>query len=701
MDDVMAMNGFKGGIDALLGRTKIHKVGPWNQTAMKMGVLHAGGRDAAFGQYKPKGFIDPMIQTAVGLGASSLAYVVTEGSRIKGPCCGCFGDTNKVKEYLRFFTTNKKSNGVYYKLFDLSQPKNDDIPVRLYLDFDFKVETGTPWQQCWEKVSKAIECVNNGILDNVMQQSITQMVLDRVFDSNYNVCFGERDLGGGKVKFSFHVVWEQQGCRNNREQQGFLDKCLSGQNTEYDTKVYTTHQLMRTPWCGKGGNVNAVLLPTTFARVQGQWTKTTTSVEFDPDLFDKFDINVHDKSKTLLHTWELDSKGEVKVCGAKMAAKPPQEMTVASENDRIIRDFFEPLLHDYLLPMIQRHRSRLHTDLKAGGVVTASGVALAPLTTSIVERGNTPGQIRVRVSEDTFCEHDTRDGSPHYHKGTQGTLLIDYYKGWYQQLCYRCPPNEYQKKYSIFGDGCCEVSGLEYQRRESPNCLDIAPKQGAEVLLRFCEGSVLYNPDQGGLGIYHEGGKIWIVDKRTSGTMNTKKIEFVKKYKAYRTAVVSLRQAEGSRDKKVIKALAVQKKAVSKMQPLPDNTKTLMEAVLGAWESTFGSYSNVEFNKRKDLVPLHDGNCYVVKTGKMIPRTKDMYFTSHLNASIKHDHFDDECEEIRTWFLQVARERGALSLYMRRVIGLLLTGMEFDRKFYVNFGKGSNGKSLLFKMLEV
>jgi hypothetical protein len=693
---VLDMNGLLGGIDVLLARTHKPKVGPWCAGAMDVGVLHVGGQKN-FNQYRPKLFIEPMIGAAVNAGANNLAYVVTEGSKTTGPDHGCFGDREKVLGYIADFTRSKKRYGVYYKLFDLKKPKEDKIPVKLYLDFDFRVDKGTPWVECWEKVSKAIECVNNAILDNVMQQSDAA----KGFSSDYNVCFGERDLAEGQVKFSFHVVWKHQGCCTNKDQGNFMAQCLGGQGTEYDTKVYGTHQLMRTPWCGKERNVNAVLLPMVFAREEGKWNKTVVCEEFCPALFDCFDINVKDMRLTLLHTCKMNSAtGGVAVRGAKKAE------VVGPENfeDTAIREFFTPLLLDYLLPMIQKHRLKLYEKVKEAGIVTVGGVVVNNLTTSQPERGSRPGQMLVKVIGDTFCEHDKSPSSPHFHKRTRPTLLIDFYEGWYQQLCQRCT-DTYQNKYSIFGEDCLSIDGSVFDKY-SEQFLSINPKQGATLMLRFYQRELVYNPDKGGIVTYDAGAKIWVVDRRTSLTMMEKKIVFVRKYVAYRRAVNRLNHNAlaargGNAGSKALAKLKALDSKVSKVEPLPSQQKPLMDILMGAWSDTFGGFSNVKFNHRKDLVPMNDGNCYEVRTGRIVPRTKDMYFTSQLAASLKHNAVDAECQEIRRWFMEIARERKPLAMYMRRVTGLLMTGMEFDRKFYANLGKGSNGKSVLYKMLEV
>ena len=692
---MMAMNGLDGGIEKLLDRCKKPMIGPWNMEAMDMGVLHVGG-ERGFDQFKPKAFLEPIIKTAVGAGANGLAYVVTEGLQSKNPDHGCFGDAEKVQKYLAKFTSESKQYGVFYKLFDLSNPKNTKIPVKLYLDFDFKVKKGTPWVECWEKVAKAIEIVNNAILDNVMVQGEEAVG----FDCAYNVCFGERELSVGMAKFSFHVVWEHQGCVNNKQQQNFLAGCLGGKNTEYDTKVYGTHQLMRTPWCGKGKNVNAVLLPTTFAREEGKWCKTTVSGEFDVALFEKFDINVKNKAATLLHTCELNSKtGNVSVTGAQKAVKAPQ-----SVETKKFREFFDPLLLDYLLPLIQRHRAQLCRGVKDDGIVTQAGVVVENFTTSLMENGNHTGQVKVRVIGDTFCEHDTGGSSPHFHHGTQGTLLIDFNKGWYQQLCYRCG-GAFKNKYSIFGTDCLQVEGLVHSNF-SPKFLKINKKQGMELMLRFFQRILVLNKKKGSsLVVYNEKARIWVVDDSESQTLMTKKNIFVRKYKAYLEAWNRMNYNEavvnGVKEKKAHVALDRADDKVGGLEPLPSEEGPLVKALQGAWEMTFGFYSKVKFNPRKDLVPMNDGNCYEVRTGRVIQRTKDMYFTSQLNACMKHDTLDAECTEIRNWFMEVACERRSLAEYMRRVVGLLMTGMEFDRKFYVNLGKGSNGKSLNLQMLEV
>lgn len=224
-------------------------------------------------------------------------------------------------------------------------------------------------------------------------------------------------------------------------------------------------------------------------------------------------------------------------------------------------------------------------------------------------------------------------------------------------------------------------------------------------MLRFFQPVLEYNPDNAGIVVYNETAKIWIADKRTGLTMMSKKHTFTQTYLNYRRAVNRLSYADdvrgGGNKVKAMKRLKAADSAAGKLEPLPTSQKPLVEDLIGAWEKTFGGFSKAKMNHCRELVPMNDGNCYEVRTGRIIPRTKDMYFTSQLNGTVKHDALDAECAEIRRWFMEIARERRYLAEYMRRVCGLLLTSMEFDRKFYVNLGKGSNGKSVLYKILEV
>jgi len=712
----MAINGMVGGIDALLALAKKPTNGPWQKKAMDAGVLHVGNK-SGFNQFRPKGmlaslilhdifvfsplsllplseFVEPIIRTAVGHGANNLVYVVTEGAygRVPAPNHGCFGDRDKMMVYLAKYTETKKHYGIYYKLFDTTKPDLDELPVKAYLDFDFKYDTATtPWADLWLLVLKAIELVNNAILDDVIQQSDQAQSVT----SDYHVCYGARDIGNGNTKFSFHVVWQNHGFVSNKDQRAFMANVLGGQNTQYDPNVYGTHQLMRLPWCGKGKNVDAVLLPTKFVFEEGKWNKTVEMPIFDPVYYEYFDINA--SKDTLLHVFQLSpTTGSVAVRGAKT-----KNVTgFVSHETEMIRKFFDPLLRSYLLPQIQAHRLRLCQELT--GVRDARAGVSTIHVTSLIENGSKPGQVRLRVINDTFCEHDSDGATPHFHNGTQGTILIDYREGWYQQLCFRC--SGFKKRYSIFGSNCLNVSGLVYGSH-SPHVLDILPKQGSNLMLRFYQDVLQYDPDQGGIVVYNKKAKIWIACRRTGHSLMTKRHVFCDTYVDYRCAVNLLSCMDkinlGHKKSKVMAKKKADDDKVRMREYMPNTQKPCVDSLCDAWEKTFDGFSKLKLNHRKDLVPLNDGNCYEVRTGQIVARTKDMYFTSFLNATVKHDALDSECTEIRRWFMEVARERRTLSEYMRRVCGLLMTSMEFDRKFYVNLGKGSNGKSVLFKVFEV
>ena len=118
------------------------------------------------------------------------------------------------------------------------------------------------------------------------------------------------------------------------------------------------------------------------------------------------------------------------------------------------------------------------------------------------------------------------------------------------------------------------------------------------------------------------------------------------------------------------------------------------------------SNSDKEMDVCPHLVSLCDTNAFDILTGTIRPIQRDDYITATTKSKLllrrdgKLDLDHPECMEISRWFLDIAAGRPDLALYLKRLCGYSFTHMVFDRKCYVLYGHGSDGKSTLGKFFQ-
>lgn len=122
--------------------------------------------------------------------------------------------------------------------------------------------------------------------------------------------------------------------------------------------------------------------------------------------------------------------------------------------------------------------------------------------------------------------------------------------------------------------------------------------------------------------------------------------------------------------------------------------------------------SGVELDPLQHCVPMADGNLFNTITGELRPIQKKDYVTAKSGAKLltvpdpnspqgwRLDLDHEECKEINKWFMDVAAQREELATYLKQLCGYAFTSLTFDRKFYVFFGVGSDGKSTIGKFFQ-
>ena len=701
-----AFTGYKDGIRALIKEANVTN-SCFLRKAINHNVLHVGGPNS-FGQYKYTKFMHPIVQRAVDGGASQLVYMVTEGSQStskKIPCAALVGDYDNVVQYIGSQLITKRPHlGVYYYHFNplVSGPHK----VKAFLDFDIVLPNDKPWEESWsDHVLKAIDIVNAAFEINADLQAEEHAADLPEFNLEYLVAYGSRPVNVGFTKHSYHVTWKFQGFDSQQDQCNFMHSQLDEHGINYDSKVYSNGRLMRAPWCGKAGVANAKLLPTVFTPdpITGEWTKKVTSEQFDSDLFKQFNITPYnwDMKNIRFHTCRL-AKNQYNINRVGLVARQTAVVDLDGPDPRFV--FFEPLLHTEILPKIQAHRRAMLTAIQANGVAVDAGVPVANYKTTNWEKSSKfAGQYLIKVVGDTFCEYDRDGETPFYHRTEKIKIAVDLQHGTYKQLCYTCNPRAYES-YGIFKPNRVEIG--EYTA-STPRVLDIMKKKGTPLVLKYFADDIMFNPTTNAeFVVYDSKMKLWCAEKHSMYMMLRKAATFQDRYRAYRVAVwqgnFEYRLSQCNGDEKKIERLKKEKIALEAIDVLPVGPEQIIKEMKGSYVHVFGGFSTTKMNHCKHLVPMNDGTCYNVLTDTIVPRTKEMHFTSQLADVIKSNTRDEECRMVKEWFLEVAKGREDLALYKKRLFGLVMTALKIDRHFYILLGVlGRNGKSTLFEFLEV
>ena len=509
----------------------------------------------------------------------------------------------------------------------------------------------------------------------------------------YSVIGGQRDAPPRGNKWSFHVTFHDYVFLNMSQHRDFVARVLQDKPM-YDNTVYKKGGLMRIPWTPKDSSANtaAILRPVEF---------TDTGLKFlddgfNGDFFENMDI-IPRKPLNEYRVVQVAS-GRVRPRVITENSAPPvfsDRIEDFNERDETMLAFWSKL-HTFLITKIQKHRHTMMTKFARGN--RNVGVPTVSSSFSEFTRTARPGVYQVKVRGDTFCEYD----APNYCHSTGDnkiTLSINFIRGSYNQLCFACNPRNAQIRYYSMFDGL--GINITRQNHEASRTLQTNAKYGAMLLLHTIADDIIYTPKFGSIPyMFDSSVKIWKTNTEGTNILMAHKNDFREKYQRY------IREAEVDRSRALIANAKNPDRArdafirFCQTDPFSVTTAaTVVEAVISNY-LCLGKRSPPSMDIHPHLVPLADDTCFNVITGENVTRTQDMFCTSYVNAKLKQSE-DDECAQIRQWFLEVARGRPDLALYLMRLSGYFFTMETFDRHFYTNSGIGRNGKSVWSKLLKV
>lgn len=108
-------------------------------------------------------------------------------------------------------------------------------------------------------------------------------------------------------------------------------------------------------------------------------------------------------------------------------------------------------------------------------------------------------------------------------------------------------------------------------------------------------------------------------------------------------------------------------------------------------------FSINKFNQYNDLIVAGNG-IVSLKDGVLHPFASDKYITLHTDIPYHEDA--SEPKRFIQFMHEIFNNDESMVQYMQRLLGYFLTGETLEQKFFVFYGKGSNGKGVLFHLLQ-
>lgn len=652
------------------------------------GVLHVGcsyaKTERSLHQYCPKTFAMPIVNAAYNGGATKLAVFVTESFRKNGrPQAALFGDYEDCLQYLSKHTNNPDHLAIYYYHCDIG---GTFPPVKCFLDCDY-YEDSADVSVSQKKVEAVMTRVNTKLNETVQNGNNKVAIAGSI-----------RHVEGG-FKHSYHVTWEGHTFATIEDHKLFMEEAFYGETKDqYDPSVYSRGRCLRAPFSPKGvkgkNMLSAILWPV--AHENGDF-KFATDIVWHRGFFQRMDI-IPRGDDYVTHT--VKQQSFKKVHRAQGPTQRVDKSTSQYQRSEKMLQFFLPLMY-VLIGKIQMHRRFLMSISAATG---GCGVPVGDVSISEPNFSGYEGVWNLVVEGDTFCEYDSPS---HYHsKGDKIAISLNFVDGYYNQLCYACRPTGANiKQYNLF-----DATGISLHPREEslgyPQ-LDIQSKYGVVLFLQSLKGDVLYHPSFGStLYVFDPQVCMWVNNQGALSILTKRRNVYRDMYIEYMKNALFQQyfrlKAEAETPEQKKKVLADYQRVCVKDTNKDIQGAAFMENMVSNYSSAFGNYESTDrdLNKYPHLVPFNNGTCFNVFTGETVPRTKDMRIVNCLNTARK-DHEDEECIEIRDWFLEISCGRPELALYIQRVIGYACTHLTADRHFYVNLGVGRNGKGALHRLLKV
>ncbi len=586
-----------------------------------------------------------------------------------------------------------------------------------YLDIDEKGTEGDFHRVWTQRVGPTIACI----------QKALAVLPDLTRDGGglpVPLIFFNTRRDGELWKFSFHVHWPTLGVSNINEWKAFLlsiselpRKLVWVHRDErwhvtedpktpiFDPAVYGgQRQLFRGPFCGKGGNVGAALLPCAMK------TNDAGEYEFIPKKYSASEIKSY-ILRARIARWSvglimIGFSGRVCVGVPSLTdseivppALAPRMAQQSVGNSGDLLDFVMPFFTLFILPRWQLKRKQDSLRLNTmGAQVPTKNIKI----TKDTAHRTRPGCRYMSVESDTFCSIDP--AHVHTRSAAPIGLLVDFVRCTIQQTCFACGVSVRSEQFCFLHtnnriDICTEAdssfTGLSYWTpSKAPYQLLLDYFSDLFVLQRSCRA----------LWVYDREFRVWRTDlggNAVIGTLidelNEKHVKYLHSYKK----VVVQRQLEtyarmhqdaddGERALFEVKVNKEARKFMSDNTPFISIAPHARGKILDDLRN-YNIHNEVkEMNCFAQYIPMKNKKCVNVYTGEVSDMEASHYFTSCVNAELIP--LGDDTKRLEDWFKEITTGDLEKCVYLKRFAGYCFTYLVHDRKFLVLKGCGKNAK---------
>lgn len=523
-------------------------------------------------------------------------------------------------------------------------------------------------------------------------------------------------------KYSFHIHWPGFGVENIMQWKEFVlliedlprkliwtKKGDSWQvktdekNSIIDPAVYGgRRQLFRGPFCGKNDLPGAVMLPCCVRQ-----NPETLKHEFVKGDFDKVAI-----IKAVLGARIVRWPSEVtllvfksqKVFGAirteEFNPDSPSVSLSSAETSSPLFDFIMPIFLATILPRWQQRRKNILLSLCAQGAV----VPIFPLKIIKNEPGNKPGVRFLKIEGDSFCEFDEN----HVHTQNMNSvgINVDFASCTIRQSCFACGVGRRPAYPFLHSNNRIEIADEKDSKFTAVSFFGKCECAHQLLLDYFSDFFVLQRITRT-IWVYDRVHCVWRNDApgntivgQLIDEINDKHALYLKAYKqivvdrqiqAFNRANVEATQEQA--EKFVVKIYEAARVFMTKNTPLVSIAVASRGKILEELRSFTVHHEVTEMNKIPNLIPMKNKKCVNVFTGEVKDMEAHHFFTSCVDAEMINDN--EEIQTINEWFKEISTGDTKKAEYIKRICGYSFTFLVHDRKLYVLWGNGQNGKGMV------
>lgn len=557
----------------------------------------------------------------------------------------------------------------------------------------------------------------------------------------------------GLCKFSFHLHWPKLGVKNIGTWKNFLvaleelpraidwiqddGKWMSvarpGNTPLIDLAVFGgKNQLFRGPYCGKRGDVAAMMYPVrVFDDRSGGYAYELITEATGASRADMIQrvldtrITAFPSEITLLDIPEHVLRRNVSASSVTLVRPMCSSPSVAPMDPTIdnIHGFIMPFLERFILPEWQNFRHRILVNI--GGVAGAV-VPTGNLVISHERQAERRGRAFFAVKGDTFCECDSR----HVHTGHPGRigLVVDYLRATIAQTCFVCGPAMIFPVYSFLHTG--NQIRIEPRDRCGHSRISCWTKSMSphQVLLDFFWDKFVLQRGTQLLYVYDEDARVWrtntngnavvgrlveMINRRHGEYLNAQRRVFMDSEITRLDAgenedegdvdLSDLSDDDDEEEKKPKRAPRTRAEAVKRIEmkarkfvakrvPFVSFTAASRGKLLSELRN-FVIHSEVAaMNPFDNLIPMRNKQCIDVFTGTITDMEPRHLFTSVVNAIFNPE--DANIPTILEWFDEISTGNLDKARYLKRIGAYCFTFLVHDRKYYILVGSGKNGKGM-------